>query len=1054
MTITRRHARAFAAFTLIGILAAGLIYRRYRHEHDPLTLLVAAAPPERAIEGRLTGGFRYTPASRTRRAAPRANPALAIAAIEAERIATESPSPSTLATLGKALLVIGDDDRAVQVLERAARQSPLEGAMWSDLSAAYLSRARAGFPIDGIRALDAALKSAALAPSLPEARFNAALLLTRHHLTVEADEAWAHYARVERDAAWRTGSSEQRPARSMGTSWLDLRSRLLGARDAEAESEALTRFPHAVRELVEEVLIPEWAGSWEHNRERACARLLQARELSQGVRARGGDSLAHEMVGALLRSGACPSPGSYLRAGLLAYADGRARMERADFDGALSVFQIADSALTRAGSPMASWAHLHLAYARYQAGDLERALVGARRVEVEARRARHPALLARALFVSGLALRDSGRTDEALRVCAESIEHSERAGETFHARATARAAADIARTAGDDGESWRLMVRSLEAVDEEPSAVRRYLSYFNAALFARSSGYLHAALVFQNAAVRAAHDCAETGAPAQAFGQRAYVQFLLDRPRDASNDLRRARAALDDFHGSPRTYYHAELDTIDAALRLSTDPARARALLEGAASVFARAAPEQVPDAYVALGRAALRLGDGSGAVRALQDGIAFFEDRRGRISDEEARIAFFGTARDLYHDLIMLLLASNAEFEAFAYADRVRGRALSEVAGRDMRDVPATPTPELLTRALGNGAAFVSYLAVEGRVISWTIGPGGIAVERASIPAEALEALIRQLRSPLVTAAEEEISAATLHTYLIRPLQKHLGNAKVLYLSADGPLHGVPFGQLRDASTGRRLIEDVTIVMVPSARWLVDKLQSGASRRPSLDILAIGNPALPQGPDALPPLPAAQEEAVRAARMYRSSRMLAGAAATKRDVLRLAPGARIIHFAGHAIQNGAAPALSHLMLAPDPPDTDGRLRARDIAAMRLDAAGLVILGACSTAKGVVRFGEGPLTLARPFLAAGAGSVVASLWDVEDQPTAKLLTHLHRALRDGLRPAEALRAAQLEMLRSADVFDRRPRHWSAFAIFGSNAHVFAPPPSHPGETHE
>ena len=93
------------------------------------------------------------------------------------------------------------------------------------------------------------------------------------------------------------------------------------------------------------------------------------------------------------------------------------------------------------------------------------------------------------------------------------------------------------------------------------------------------------------------------------------------------------------------------------------------------------------------------------------------------------------------------------------------------------------------------------------------------------------------------------------------------------------------------------------------------------------------------------------------------------------------------------------------------------------------------MLSACQTALGHEIRGEGLVGLTRGFMYAGARSVVASLWQVDDESTAELMKRFYRALlSEGRRPAAALRAAQLEMSR-----DKRwsaPFYWAGFVLQG------------------
>lgn len=1045
---------------LVGVVLSttiGVAYFSLRDREDGLAMLAAASDGWRVIEPRLTGGFTHAPLVQTRSAVrPPIDKTLELAALHAERAAQLYPNATNLGVAGKAALLTGDAQRAVEHLEAATRLQPQSPELWSDLAAAYLVRAGADMPADTIRGLNAALRAQKQKPDLVEARFNVAVALEANNLAPEAHAAWTVYRGLDRDSPWSMEAAE-RLRRPPSETWADLRARMLSnSHDRAAEALAVERFPHAVRELIEEQLLLDWARTASSHTGPACAIFQQARRLAQALDASGADASARQFLSDLSKGVSCPTPPAALAKGLPLYVKARWLMTQADFAASQPMFDEAARVLERPLPTIAAWSRVHAAYVRYQGGDLDGSAARAAQIADFARARALPALRARALFVQALSLRDLGRPDQSLELCAESIRVSERIREAFHARATARAAADIARSAGDDGESWRLTVRSLASIEDEPSPVRRYLSYFNAALFARSSQLLEAALAFQNAALRSARVAAGTGAFSQALGHRAYLYFLLGRPADAASDLAQAREELSRVTASPHAYYEAELNAIDAAMRMASDPRGARRLLEAAYAVFVQIAPEQVPDASVALGRAALMSGDRTAARRALLDGIAFFESRRTRIADEDARISFFGTARDLYRDVIALLLDDSNEIDALRFADRIKGRALSEWSRPHASRESLVLNPAEIGAAIGNEAVFVSYLFSRDHLTSWLVnGEGRLQSERRRMDSDGVDRLQSALRSAFTSADRERESAAELYDLLIAPVRRAYPDAKTLYLALDGAIHTVPFAQLLDRASGRRLIEDVALVTVPSATWLIEaRARATDTRLQAVELLAIGNPSNTGGDHALPPLPAAEIEAMRIAEMYPAPRLLRGPGATRNAVLRHAPQARVLHFAGHAIQNGVSPALSHLLLARESATDDGRLRAPDIAALDLDATALVVLGACSTARGVVRFGEGPMTLARPFLAAGAASVVATLWDVEDRPTATLLTAVHRALRLGSRPADALRAAQLEMLHSPDPSDRLPRHWGALAVFGANTPVFSGPRKLPGDMNE
>jgi CHAT domain-containing protein len=148
----------------------------------------------------------------------------------------------------------------------------------------------------------------------------------------------------------------------------------------------------------------------------------------------------------------------------------------------------------------------------------------------------------------------------------------------------------------------------------------------------------------------------------------------------------------------------------------------------------------------------------------------------------------------------------------------------------------------------------------------------------------------------------------------------------------------------------------------------------------------------------------------------------------------------RIIHFATHGILDKEHPELSGILLSlldERRRPREGFLQMHKVYNLRLPAE-LVVLSACETGVGKVVRGEGLAALSRGFMYAGAEHVVASLWEVDDSKTAKLMKNFYVNLLagGGGRPAAALRAAQLEMWR--DNPEGSPYYWAAFIVQGGS----------------
>jgi CHAT domain-containing protein len=145
-----------------------------------------------------------------------------------------------------------------------------------------------------------------------------------------------------------------------------------------------------------------------------------------------------------------------------------------------------------------------------------------------------------------------------------------------------------------------------------------------------------------------------------------------------------------------------------------------------------------------------------------------------------------------------------------------------------------------------------------------------------------------------------------------------------------------------------------------------------------------------------------------------------------------------VIHFATHGFFNKSNPLFSGVQLEPDA-QNDGRLEVYEILGLHLRAR-LVTLSACETALGGGYFTEIPagdefVGLTRAFLSAGASTVIASLWEVNDSSTARLMQSFYRKVSED-SSSLSLATAQRSMLHG-DSAHRHPYYWSAFVLVGS-----------------
>jgi CHAT domain-containing protein len=221
-----------------------------------------------------------------------------------------------------------------------------------------------------------------------------------------------------------------------------------------------------------------------------------------------------------------------------------------------------------------------------------------------------------------------------------------------------------------------------------------------------------------------------------------------------------------------------------------------------------------------------------------------------------------------------------------------------------------------------------------------------------------------------------------------------------------DGPLFRLPFGSLPLGDDRGVLDDDFVTSVAPSLSMLKETATRGSAPGPAL---LVGYGATREA-GRFPALPLVAQELNHVAEAYPHHARLEGAAATGGAVLAAMPRATVIHFAGHAVANEMHPSESRLLVAPS--GDRGELRTEEIAGVRLQPGTVVVLSACDTARGRIYRGEGAMTLARPFLAAGASAVVATLWRVRDDALFGVLAQFHRELASGLDAPQAMARAR------------------------------------------
>ncbi len=388
-------------------------------------------------------------------------------------------------------------------------------------------------------------------------------------------------------------------------------------------------------------------------------------------------------------------------------------------------------------------------------------------------------------------------------------------------------------------------------------------------------------------------------------------------------------------------------------------------------------------------------------------------------------------------------------------------------------------------------GDVMFTLLPSEPASYIWAVTRQEAAVSRLPGKTQLAE-LARRFRQEILTKTPAPADAAyQLYATLFGGLPPAMLQQERWIISQDEILFDAPIAALRTGPAVRAsyLVETHVLQSVPSALWLLQPAQTGTTQR----LLAIGDaihngadpryhpslktPAplsfwvwpfrspvgLAEGTLELPSLPGSRQEISSISSLWqkagRPAEELSGAGATAQrvgDALRDAPA--VIHFATHFVPApesrpsfqlsmkaqrdtvpfalaATAPGDQFLTLSINPDGVREGISASVLASYHVPGS-LVVLNGCSSGAGVAQQGAGLSGFTSSWLAAGARSVVASLWPVDDGRGELFEAFYHEVLKEN-SPARSLRNAQLAALRNG-AWRSQPRYWAAYFTIGKD----------------
>lgn len=995
-----------AALLVVGV-AAGVLWwsghKRSNAAGGNELFAALALEPTRPSVGRIVD-LAYAPPPQIVRGAarPSASPDVRIAVAQLEKRERQQSTPENRAALGVGYLATGDIDSAIQMLQIATNQRETPASL-CDLAAAFLARES---PQDAARALDAARRGTAMSGSAPPACFfNQALAWEQLKDEREALSAWKRYLSFENSGPW-ADEARQHVLTLSGRS----------SREKPHEDQYVALFENE---------LGAWARSVQAGDPRGDARLTEATESA----ARLGGSTGDQFPAAVVRT-ARVSSGARLHeicAAHVLYAQG-ARLQRDDkVVEAAAAFRAALSHLS-SDAPFAAWIAVSLIDVLRPAG----ADGQLRSIIRDAENARFTALAGRAHMTLGLRLGLEGDFPGAIQqylLAATAFETASLPDSVTSVDAlTAEAYAYLA----DRPAAWSYRQRALEGLanTSERAQYGILASLVRGCLLEGLNG---AAAAFQEVLISRSRQWSTDLTRAQNYVRSAQIHDAIHESQGADADYAAAETAARTVSGEPA---RAPL-MADIALGRAQSPRRSsasndRGFIEAIKQASSAGQKFKLP--RLLFGAAVLYRDQGrlTEAKGTLATALGYVESERARMIDDRLRITSFADSWRMYKTAAELEFADNPES---AVSLMERGRLVGLPNPRRLTSV----TAEQVAHALDAGSAVIEYAVQPGATLVCVLTAERVVCRRVVIADSELESLISaavQTRGP---DALRTTQLARLSETLLAPVLPLVVSRRQLIVVPDGPIAAVPFEALPIAD-GHLVIDEFLVSYVPSLTVWIDALRNRLPESRTLNVLAIGNPAIDRRQfPGLSLLPNATREVNELRRLYPSATVLVDEAASSPRVMRSLPSADLFHYAGHALSNPVYPLLSSLILSRQHDDSSPSvLLGADVVKLDLRRLRLAYLSACDTSQNSAFADAPPFSIATAFLIAGAQTVIASSWEVDDADGAEVARRFYVAYKSGLTPVQALRAARLGWFHDTPVVREHPERWAGIIALGAD----------------
>ena len=1037
----------FVSCGVVGLIALILLLPLLNRERSIDQLLGQAYAESGNLEIQIPGAQRNVAGTRsggTKSLVERSALAAAIAKITKE-LAAHPGDPKWLEAKGRAQLLAGDPDGAIESFTKVQELAPDLPFLLTDFGAAYYERAGNGPSKDCTKAIDYLSRARAKDRNDQAALFNRALVLEKAQMLGDAREDWEEYLRSFPDSEWASKareklqklpqSSDEKPRSSL----LDPKD-LTSAKGSTVDTLILTHLDDYL-----DIVAADWLVSAADHRDYQ-ALTTAAQKVAHIAAVKAGDEWLKELLS--------ESSNPEVLVGARALANSIRSNRKGDFTQGLMEARRARLQFHTLHSTAGELrARLEEAYSLKLSDEGQACVTTLGETEKQAAFRKYRWIAIRLGIEKGDCLSITGDLGGGLAVLREAQKAAELAQfPSSYLRATAFIA-DVQIEAGDLSAGWNTVMEGLMRYHQDTYPVMRAYNLYAALDELADASHLwnFQALVWQEA-IRTIAEEDNPLLKSMAYSRLGAAVLMAGQPRESAIAFEQARRFLAVSPQSEATQNRE----VDVEVWL----ARAQARTVNADEAFNRLAAMEpavykissvyvVLDYYGAVGEIAWRLHRFPEARNALNKCIGTSEKSLRSLRSEEERIGWSRSASGCYRLAVELDFRAGEIASALEAWEWYRAAPLRNMQGSDTLPVRFRPLTGRESRDIGAPKEIsgridalreqtrIAYAILQDGLAIWVYDDRGIRAKWVSLDPEELvrqvDAFTELCANPTTNVHSLQQKGAMLYGVLFGSIAEWLPSAgRMLVIEPDDPLSGAPFEALIDPQ-GRYLAETRILAWSPGAYYSAFP-QSAPRTVTTAPVLIVASPAVRNFDDGpLDPIPEALAEGQTVARRFQNSKLVVGNEATVSSVRDNLRGVALFHFAGHAATRNRQPGL--LLVSDEPGRTTGSLLTADIVKrLPLIHLQLAVLAACSTQNGSEGSAFDPDSLARAFLRAGTKRVVSSRWNVDSASTSALLERFYSEWAAGRSVSESLRRAEEGVRTTAET--SHPFFWASFAVIG------------------